>query len=86
MVQFGGLAKGKRGAFAGHPEVYSPRFASYDPIAIGRSVPGHPLFWAEVGPRLYLFYIMSRCRAAFLADPGRIIDNAERKWPDNLGQ
>ena len=33
-----------------------------------------------------VFYIMNRCRAAFLADPGRIIDNAERKWPDILGQ
>ena len=36
--------EGNRGAFAKHPEVYSPRFGGYDPVAIGRgrSVPGHP--------------------------------------------
>ncbi|MGB6707437.1 MAG: YHS domain-containing (seleno)protein [Pseudolabrys sp.] len=39
--------EGNRGAFAKHPEVYSPRFGGYDPVAIGRgrSVPGHPLIW-----------------------------------------
>ena len=53
------------------------------PVAIGcgRSVPGHSLFWAVVGRRLYLFY-NEQMRVAFLADPGRIIDTAERKWPD----
>jgi hypothetical protein len=75
--------EGNRGAFAGHPEVYAPRFGGYDPVAIGndRSVPGHPLFWVVVGQRLYLFY-SEKTRAAFLADPGRIIDTAERKWPE----
>ena len=74
--------EGNRGAFARHPEVYAPRFGGYDPVAIGRdrSVPGHPLFWYVVGQRLYLFY-SEKSRAAFLADPGRIIDTAERKWP-----
>jgi len=74
--------EGNRGAFASHPEVYAPRFGGYDPVAIGRerSVPGHPLFWTIVGQRLYLFY-SDKSRAAFLADPGRIIDTAERKWP-----
>ena len=82
--------EGNRGAFARHPEVYAPRFGGYDPVAIGRdrSVPGHPLFWLVVGQRLYLFY-SEKTRATFLADPGRIIDTAERKWPDvapKLGQ
>jgi hypothetical protein len=82
--------EGNRGAFEKHPEVYAPRFAGYDPVAIGRgrSVPGHPLFWVVVGQRLYFFY-SERTRSAFLADPGRIIDTAERKWPDiahDLGQ
>ena len=82
--------EGNRGAFEKHPEVYAPRFAGYDPVAIGRgrSVPGHPLFWVLVGQRLYFFY-SEQTRSAFLADPGRIIDTAERKWPDiarNLGQ
>ena len=78
--------EGNRAAFAGHPEVYTPRFGGYDPVAIARgaSVPGHPQFWAVVGQRLYLFY-NGTARAAFVADPGRIIDAAERKWPKVAG-
>jgi len=77
------LNEGNRAAFAAHPEVYRPQFGGYDPVAIARgtSVPGHPLFWAVVGKRLYLFY-SDTARTAFLADPGRIIEAAERKWPD----
>jgi len=75
--------EGNRGAFEQHPEVYAPRFGGYDPVAIGRdrSVRGHPLFWVVVGQRLYFFY-SEDTRLAFLADPGRIIATAERKWPD----
>jgi len=75
--------EGNRGAFDLHPEVYAPRFGGYDPVAIGRdrSVRGHPLFWAVVGQRLYFFY-SEKTRLAFLAEPGRIIATAERKWPD----
>jgi YHS domain-containing protein len=75
--------EGNRGAFEVHPEVYAPRFGGYDPVAIGRdrSVRGHPLFWTVVGQRLYFFY-SEKTRQAFLADPGRIIATAERKWPD----
>lgn len=73
---------GNRAAFAEHPEVYMPRFGGYDPVAIARgaSVPGHPLFWAVTAERLYLFY-SDEARAEFLADPGRIIEAATRKWP-----
>ncbi len=81
--------EGNRGAFEKNPEVYAPQFGGYDPVAIGRGrgVQGHPLIWAVAGQRLYLFY-SEQTRASFLADPGRIIDTAERKWPDvrNLGQ
>ena len=82
--------EGNRGAFEKHRDVYAPCFAGYDPVAIGRgrSGPGHPLIWTVAGQRLYLFY-SEQTRASFLADPGRIIDTAERKWPDlagNLGQ
>jgi hypothetical protein len=75
--------EGNRSAFAENPEVYTPRFGGYDPVAIARgaSVPGHPLIWAVVGQRLYLFY-SDAARAAFIADPGRTIDAATRKWPD----
>jgi hypothetical protein len=73
--------EGNRAAFAEHPEVYMPRFGGYDPVAVARgtSVPGHPLFWAVTGERLYLFY-SDEARSAFLADPGRIIEAATRKW------
>ena len=73
--------EGNRAAFSEHPDVYMPRFGGYDPVAIARgtSVPGHPLFWAVTGGRLYLFY-SDTARAAFVAEPGRIIEAAERKW------
>jgi hypothetical protein len=74
--------EGNRAAFADHPEIYGPRFGGYDPVAIARgaSVAGHPLIWAVVSARLYLFY-STAARAAFLSDPGRVIMAAERKWP-----
>ena len=74
--------EGNRAAFADHPEVYTPRFGGFDPVAVARgaSVPGHPLIWAVVGERLYFFYD-DNARKAFLAEPARIIDTAERKWP-----
>ena len=75
--------EGNRAAFAENPEVYAPRFGGYDPVAIARgtSVPGHPLFWTVAGGRLYLFY-NDAARQAFIADPGRYIETAERKWPE----
>ena len=75
--------EGNRAAFAAHPDVYRPRFGGYDPVAIARgsSVAGHPLVWAVIDERLYLFY-SDEARTAFLADPGRIIDRATRKWPE----
>ncbi len=77
---------GNRAAFAEHPEVYRPRFGGYDPLAVARgvTVPGHPLIWAVVGERLYLFYDEA-ARTTFLADPGRVIVAAERKWPALAG-
>ncbi|HEY7997464.1 MAG TPA: YHS domain-containing (seleno)protein [Pseudolabrys sp.] len=74
--------EGNRAAFAEHPKVYTPRFGGYDPVAVARgvSVPGHPLFWSVTGDRLYLFY-SAEARTAFLAEPGNIIEAAERKWP-----
>jgi hypothetical protein len=74
--------EGNRAAFKADPDVYMPRFGGYDPVAIaqGKWVAGYPLFWAVVGERLYLFYDEA-ARAAFLADAGRIIDTATRKWP-----
>jgi YHS domain-containing protein len=75
--------EGNKAAFGDNPDVYTPRFGGYDPVAVARgvSVPGHPLFWAVIGERLYLFYD-DAARAAFVADPGRIIETAERRWPE----
>jgi YHS domain-containing protein len=74
--------EGNRAAFAENPEVYRPRFGGYDPVAIARgsSVPGHPLYWAVDGQRLYLFY-SEEARTAFLAEPAAVIERATRKWP-----
>jgi len=74
---------GNRAAFADHPEVYTPRFGGYDPVAIARgvSVPGNALIWAVAGERLYLFYD-DKARAEFLANPGLVIESANRKWPE----
>jgi hypothetical protein len=73
---------GNHTAFAEHPEIYTPQFGGYDPVAIASdaSVPGHPLIWAVTGERLYLFY-SQRARAEFLSDRGRFIARATRKWP-----
>ena len=73
---------GDRAAFKDHPEVYAPRFGGYDPVALARgaSVAGHPIYWAVSGERLYLFY-SAEARAAFVANPGRYIEAATRKWP-----
>jgi len=75
------LNEGNRAAFADHPEVYMPRFGGYDAVAIARgaSVPGHPLFWAISGERLYLFYD-AKARAAFLAGTAVILERATRNW------
>jgi hypothetical protein len=75
--------EGNRAAFKANPEVYEPRFGGYDPVAVARGVwvAGHPLVWAVIGERLYLFYD-DQARAAFLADAGRLIETATRKWPD----
>ncbi len=77
------LNEGNRAAFKEHPEVYSPQFGGYDVVAIDRatSVRGHPLIWAVSGERLYFFY-NETSRAAFLANPGRIVESATRKWPE----
>lgn len=76
------LNVGNRAAFAEHPDVYAPQFGGYDPVAIGRgaSVAGHPEIWTISGERLYLFYD-DAARGEFLADPARIIERANQKWP-----
>jgi hypothetical protein len=77
--------EGNRGAFAANPEVYMPRFGGHDPAAVARGAPaeGHPLLWAIVANRLYLFQ-SAKTRDKFLGDPDRVLVAAERKWPEIL--
>lgn len=74
--------EGNRAAFAAHPEVYSPCFGGYDPVALGRGVttPGNPLLWVLIDERLYLFHD-AQARAAFLADSTSVLGSAATQWP-----
>jgi len=76
------LNEGNRSAFAAAPEVYTPRFGGYDPMALARgaATPGHPALWLIAEQRLYLFY-NAEARAAFARDPEAAIEAAERQWP-----
>jgi hypothetical protein len=59
-----------------------PRFGGHDAVAAARgvAVPGNPHLWFIAAERLYLFH-NRKARAAFAADPDRVIAAAERKWP-----
>lgn len=74
---------GNRAAFAARPDIYMPQYGGYDPIGVaqGVAVPGNPYLWNIQGERLFLFYDTAR-RDRFVANPGRIIAPADRKWPD----
>jgi hypothetical protein len=73
---------GNRAAFAARPDVYMPRFGGYDPVGVahGVAVAGRPDVWLISGGRLFLFYDSHRLDS-FAADPERIADTAERRWP-----
>ena len=73
---------GNRAAFETDPEIYMPRFGGYDPTAVARgaSAPGHPELWLIAEERLYLFF-SAQARDSFAANPGAVIDAAERGWP-----
>jgi YHS domain-containing protein len=75
--------EGNMAAFAANPDVYVPRYGGYDPVAVGRdlAVPGNPLFWTELGERIYLFYDED-ARARFIANPKEAIEAADSKWPE----
>jgi hypothetical protein len=73
---------GNRAAFAARPDVYMPRFGGYDPVGVahGVAVAGRSDLWLISGGRLFLFYDSHRLDS-FAADPERIADTAERRWP-----
>lgn len=73
---------GNQAAFAADPQVYTPRFGGYDPVAVARgvAVAGNPQLWLIRGERLYLFYT-PEARDKFAADADRMIDAADTQWP-----
>ena len=77
--------EGNRAAFQQDPEVYTPMFGGYDPVAVARGIatPGHPQIWLITGERLYLFYD-AQARRQFSATPEASLVKAERKWPEVL--
>jgi hypothetical protein len=77
--------EGNRAAFRDRPDVYMPLFGGYDVLAIARgaAVPGNPGYWAVLNERLYLFE-SEAARAAFAADPGKLVAAAQAKWPELL--
>jgi hypothetical protein len=89
-VTFGGAVwrfrnEGNRAAFQENPEVYTPMFGGYDPVAVARGIAaaGHPQIWLITGERLYLFYD-AQARRSFSAAPEANLTKAEAKWPEVL--
>jgi hypothetical protein len=74
--------EGNRAVFVNHPDIYSPQFGGYDPtdVARGVAVAGDPKLWLIAGQRLFLF-ARTESRAAFAADPARVLREARRRWP-----
>ncbi len=73
---------GNRVAFAASPEAYLPRFAGYDPLALGRGVAtaGNPTVWVIHEDRLHLFHT-TESLTRFREDPAGIIAAAAARWP-----
>ena len=74
--------EGNRASFVAHPDIYGPQFGGYDPVDLARGVTyaGNPRFWLVSGDRLYLFG-REENRAAFAADPERVLREANTRWP-----
>jgi hypothetical protein len=74
--------EGNRASFVAHPDIYGPQFGGYDPIDMARgvTVAGNPRFWLVSGQRLYLFN-REETRAAFAADPSKVLRSATQRWP-----
>jgi hypothetical protein len=74
--------EGNRASFVAHPDIYGPQFGGYDPMDLARgvTVAGNPRFWLVSGQRLYLFN-REETRAAFAANPSRVLRGATQRWP-----
>jgi hypothetical protein len=74
--------EGNRASFVAHPDIYGPQFGGYDPIDLARgvTVAGSPRFWLISRQRLYLFG-REENRDALAADPERLLQEANSRWP-----
>ena len=75
------VSSGNRDAFARHPEIYAPRFAGYDALALskGLTVQGQPLIWTRYRGRVLLFHSQANFHA-WQMNPEPITNRAETHW------
>ncbi len=75
------ISVGNRDVFAAHPQIYAPRFAGYDALALskGLSVRGHPAIWAMYRARVYLFQDIESLRS-WRRTQEKTTDLAQEKW------
>jgi hypothetical protein len=73
--------EGNRAAFAADPDIYSPRFGGFDPVAVGRGNPaeGNPQIWVIHEGNLLLFY-STAFRTLWEQDPAGTIRAAQTRW------
>ncbi len=73
--------EGNRAAFAADPEIYSPRFGGFDPVAVGRGNPaeGNPQIWVIHEGNLMLFY-SNALKTLWEQDPASTIRTAQARW------
>ncbi len=73
--------EGNRAAFAADPDIYSPRFGGFDPVAVGRGNPakGNPQIWAIHEGNLLLFY-SSALKTLWEQDRAGTIRAAQTGW------
>lgn len=75
------ISVGNRDAFAMHPEIYAPRFAGYDVLALskGLTVRGHPAVWAMNKGRVFLFHDVASLQV-WQRDQEKITSKAQSNW------
>jgi len=73
--------EGNRAAFAADPEIYSPRFGGFDPVAVSRGDPaeGNPYIWAIYKGNLLLFH-SQELKTLWELDQEGILKVARTKW------
>jgi hypothetical protein len=75
------ISVGNRDVFAAHPQIYAPRFAGYDALALskGVTVRGSPTVWAMYQDRVYLFRDIESLQS-WRKTQEKITAQAQEKW------